>query len=197
MKIVGLTGGIGSGKTTVAREFEKLGVPVYIADQRSKLLLNTDSAVIEQVKQLLGDKVYTVRDGKIQANRKLIATVVFSDKGALQSLNAILHPAVQRDFKNWLKKVHHSYVIYEAAILLDSGPNFIVDEVLLVTASLKTRVDRVVKRDKISRKDVYNRILNQSSELYKLELSNYVIQNKEFAKIPLLVSNIHDFLLKN
>ncbi|MEP2404060.1 MAG: dephospho-CoA kinase, partial [Nonlabens ulvanivorans] len=118
MIVIGLTGGIGSGKTTVAKEFEKLNVPIYIADERSKYILSNDAEVIEKVKSLLGEKAYVELNGKLEANRPFIASKVFNNKSLLEGLNEILHPAVHLDFDKFCVKHNNAaYILYEAAIL--------------------------------------------------------------------------------
>jgi dephospho-CoA kinase len=197
MKIVGLTGGIGSGKSTIAREFEKLGIPVFIADDVSKKLLATDPQVIEAVINLLGENSYD-RDeaGLVVPNKKYIASKVFSDKMLLTSLNKILHPAVKAYFKEWVHQQNSPYVIYEAAILFESNSHLLCDKVILVTAGVEERIRRVMHRDAASREEVTSRLRHQWSEGQRLELSDFVIVNEDIQLLRASVRSIHEVLLK-
>jgi dephospho-CoA kinase len=197
MKIVGLTGGIGSGKSTIALEFEDLGIPVFIADDVSKKLLATDPQVIEAVINLLGENSYD-RDeaGLVVPNKKYIASKVFSDKMLLTSLNKILHPAVKAYFKEWVHQQNSPYVIYEAAILFESNSHLLCDKVILVTAGVEERIRRVMHRDAASREEVTSRLRHQWSEGQRLELSDFVIVNEDIQLLRASVRSIHEVLLK-
>ncbi len=197
MKVIGLTGGIGSGKTTVAKEFEKLGVPVYIADERSKYLLATDASVMEKVSELLGDKAYINDNSRSIPDKEYIASKVFNDAELLKALNAILHPAVRKDFEQFMLNQSKVYVIYEAAILFESGGDSRCDHVILVTAPEQERINRVLKRDDVTESQVRSRMSHQLPELQKLQRSDFVIENIDFNKIHKYVYTINEFLLKN
>jgi dephospho-CoA kinase len=198
MKIVGLTGGIGSGKSTVVRAFEKLGVPTYVADLESKKILELDPIAIEEVTALLGEESHqTLVDGSIKANRAFIASKVFQNKELLEQLNNILHPKVRAHFKEWVAEQSSQYVIYEAAILLESGGDAICDYVVLVTAPLKDRIARVTKRDQITEVEVRDRLQNQWSEQQRLEKSDFLIINTDLEFLVGFVNRIHGFMLKN
>ncbi len=196
MKIVGLTGGIGSGKTTVANFFQKLGVPIYIADDRSKAILDSDIEVRQKVVELLGEQSYKTVDGEMAADRPFIAQIVFNSESKLNKLNNIIHPTVRADFEVWRDKQDSAYCIYEAAILIESGGQSLCDDIILVTAPMEERIDRVVKRDGSNRAEVHNRIKNQMSDLKKLEFSNYVIYNEEKEFLANYVASINIILLK-
>jgi dephospho-CoA kinase len=197
MKIVGLTGGIGSGKSTVAHEFEDLGIPVFIADDVSKKLLATDPTVIQAVVNLLGENSYDRDDkGLVVPNKKYIATKVFSDKELLTSLNKIMHPAVRAYFKEWIQKQNSRYIIYEAAILFESNSHLQCDKVVLVTAGIEKRIRRVMNRDATSRAEVVARLRHQWSEGQRLELSDFVIVNEDLQQLSMFVCSIHEVLLK-
>jgi dephospho-CoA kinase len=197
MKIVGLTGGIGSGKSTVAHEFEDLGIPVFIADDVSKKLLATDPTVIQAVVNLLGENSYDRDDkGLVVPNKKYIATKVFSDKELLTSLNKIMHPAVRAYFKEWIHKQNSPYIIYEAAILFESNSHLQCDKVVLVTAGIEKRIRRVMNRDATSRAEVVARLRHQWSEGQRLELSDFVIVNEDLQQLSMFVCSIHEVLLK-
>ncbi|MGJ8684149.1 MAG: dephospho-CoA kinase [Nonlabens sp.] len=198
MRIIGLTGGIGSGKTTVAREFEKLGIPLYIADDRSKELLSCDNEVKKAVKNLLGPDSYITEGDREVANRPFIASKVFNDKSLLEGLNAILHPAVRLDFKQFCKTQSNApFIIYEAAILFESGGYLNCDEVILVTAPIEERIKRVMARDGVKREEVIARMNHQWDEIKKLQGSNFVIINDNLESIPCKVNNVYQFLLIN
>lgn len=197
MKIVGLTGGIGSGKTTVANVFKELGVPVYIADNRAKTILATHPEVISEVKALLGLKAYQLSsEGNELPNKEFIAQKVFNDAALLKELNEIIHPRVRDDFNVFIKKQQYPYVIYEAAILLESCGNEICDLIILVTAPLTVRLERVMTRDKVTEEQVLNRVKNQWSEQEKLEFADIVIQNMDLHTTKGYVECIHRILLK-
>lgn len=197
MKIIGLTGGIGSGKTTVAKMFKKLGVPIYIADDRAKYILAHDKNAVRQVKELLGEQAYQLQENKQVPNRAYIAQQVFNNPEKLQQLNAIIHPKVRQDFEEFIENQQYPYIIYEAAILFESGGDTRCDQVILVTAPSELRINRVRSRDNVSEKQVVDRMNNQWSQLSKLNKSNLVIPNLELVKTNLYVQYMHDFLLNN
>ena len=192
MKIIGLTGGIGSGKTTVAAMFADLGIPIYIADQRARELTNTSDQIILGIKQLLGEQAYV--DGRL--DRTYVAEQVFKDKELLDALNAIIHPEVGRDFSDWCKQQQGPYVIKEAAILFESGSYVGCDRVILVTADIEKRIERIIRRDGTDREHILARMSNQWSDERKLELADFVIQNNELALTRTQVEHIHKQLLE-
>jgi dephospho-CoA kinase len=172
MQIIGLTGGIGSGKTTVARVFELLGIDVYYADIQAKKILSSDK-IKEQIISAFGN-VY--KDNKLQ-NKKL-AEIVFNDKKKLEKLNSIVHPAVEKDFEQWSKKNSGKpYLIKEAAILFESGSYKKVDKIITVFAPENIRILRVCKRDNINKAQVIARINNQMPDNEKIAKSDFVIKN--------------------
>jgi dephospho-CoA kinase len=172
-KIIGLTGGIGSGKTTVANYLLEHNIPVYIADDEARKI--TDSKkVIEKIVALFGNEV--LENNKI--NRASLAKIVFKDKEKLAQLNAIIHPEVKKHLKKWLKnKIDHKFVVKESAILFESGSYLDCDAIILVTAPLEIRIERTMKRDNSDRETVMQRINNQMSEEEKVAKSDYIIQN--------------------
>jgi len=191
MKIVGLTGGIGSGKTTVANFFKDLGVPVYIADDAGKRLMATSEDVKKAVIDLFGKDAYI--EGSL--NRKLIAAEVFNDAEKLEQLNQIVHPAVAKDFSEWLSLQKFPYVIYEAAILFEAGGYKKCDLVLLVTAPKNSRLERVQKRDQSSLSEIEARMQHQWSDEQKQELANYEILNIDLDNTESQVKNLHEIFL--
>ncbi|WP_461533350.1 dephospho-CoA kinase [Sinomicrobium sp.] len=190
MIVIGLTGGIGSGKSTVARMFSKLGVPVYIADIEAAKLMRTDPAIKSAIVALLGESAYT-ENGPDNA---YIASKVFTDKELLDGLNGIIHPAVGVHFKQWCTQQHTHYVVKEAAVLFESGGDRECDAVILVTAPEETRVKRVMQRDGVSREKVLQRIDNQWSEARKEVLSDYVIVNTDLEQTEREVGVLHKVL---
>lgn len=190
--IVGLTGGIGSGKSTVATMFSELGVPVYIADTEAKKLMHTSSRIKEQIVGIFGEKAYN----ESGPDNAYIADVVFGDKELLGRLNGIIHPEVGRHFREWYVKKENSYVIKEAAILFESGAYKDCDAVITVTAPLETRIERVMLRDGVSREAVENRIKNQWDEARKIELSDHVINNTDLEATKKQVRELHLRLTK-
>ncbi|MBQ3690975.1 MAG: dephospho-CoA kinase [Bacteroidales bacterium] len=175
MKIIGLTGGIGSGKTTVSRVFETFGAAVYNSDLRAKKIQDENQKAISGLKKLFGDGIYSL-DGVL--NRKKIAEIVFSDETMLQKLNALIHPLVFEDFSNFCKiNTEKKVVILESAILIESGFFKRVDFSVLVTADLETRINRTVMRDSVTKEQVLSRIKNQMSDIKKKEFCQYEIIN--------------------
>jgi len=191
MKVVGLTGGIGSGKSTVAKMFLEHGVSVYIADDEAKKMMNEDVVLKNQVIELLGDSSYL--QGKL--NREYIADKVFNDKILLKKLNAIVHPAVSQHFNTWRKQQSGVYVIKETAILFENGGYKKCDATILVTAPEEIRIQRVIKRDKTTRKNVLDRLKNQWKDEQKIPLADTVIINVMLGDTWDQVSKIHKKLM--
>ena len=176
MKTVGITGGIGSGKTTVCKILSVFNIPVYYADARAKELYDEDIELKEKVIELLGKSVYT-KDG---LNRAEVAGKVFNDKILLQKLNAIVHPAVERDFQKWSKNFSDAgFVVKEAAILFENGGYKKMDYNVLITAPEQLRIQRVMKRDGVSSELVKERINNQWPDEEKIPLADFVIKCDE------------------
>lgn len=192
MKVIGLTGGIGSGKTTVANMFKDFGVSVYIADSEAKKLMHSKN-VKERVIELLGEEAYQ----KNKLNRAYISSKVFSDKNLLQNLNQIVHPEVGKHFKNWLKKQQGIYAIKEAAILFENGNYKHCDKTILVTSDEQKRIARVVKRDQTTTDKVMNVIENQWTDDQKAKLADFVIENNsDLESLKSKVYSIHQELIK-
>ena len=186
-KIIGLTGGIGTGKTTVANYFASKGVPVYIADEAAKEIMNAKD-VVQQVQALFAENVI-LENG--QLNRNYIRELVFTDKDKLVQLNSIIHPKVTLDFENWLKQNKNAYfVIKEVAILFETNGQNYCDATILVTAPLETRIQRVIKRDKTPKEIILNIINNQLPEEEKIKLATYVIENKNLEKTYEIIDNL-------
>ncbi len=189
---VGLTGNIGSGKTTICRLFETLGAPVYFADEKGKQYLET-AEVAKEIEARFG-REYLGKDG-LPIRRKL-AELVFSDKEKLHELNALIHPKVQMDFEKWAATHNEQrYVIMEAAILFETARYKDFDKIILVTAPEEIRIQRVCKRDNVSEKDVVARMKNQWDEKRKIPLADFVIQNDEKELVMPQIKKIHKKLI--
>ena len=190
---VGLTGGIGSGKSFVARLFAELGVPVYEADYEAKMLIEVDPEIVAAYKSFFGDDIYT----PLGLNRKKVAAIVFEDKELLQRVNKVVHPAVACHFDVWLKQ--HSgapYVIHEAAILFESRSSERMDKVIAVSAPDSIRVARVMARDGVGEEAVKLRMNNQMKEEERLAKADFVIVNDEIQLLLPQVVGLHQqFLL--
>nr|WP_315181819.1 dephospho-CoA kinase [uncultured Flavobacterium sp.] len=185
-KIIGLTGGIGSGKTTIANYFSTLGIPVYIADDEAKKLMES-SEVKDSIKEKFGESIF---DNTI-LNRAKLAEIVFADSEKLDQLNAIVHPAVRNHFKKWLLNHEASpFVIYEAAILFESGNYKNCDYIITVTAPLESRIQRVIDRDKTNREQVLKRINAQWNDEQRISKSNFIIDNRNIETAKLKVEEI-------
>lgn len=191
MKIVGLTGGIGTGKSTIAELFKAMGVPVYIADSEAKKILASSRVVRSKVISLLGAPAYTNKE----PNSDYIAQLVFNDPDLLASLNAIIHPQVHTSFKLWAKMQDAPYCIKEAAILFENGGFTQCDATILVTAPTKLKIERVLARDKTSLKKIQARMENQWEDQKKIPLANYVIENIDLTSTKNQVQKIHKTLL--
>ncbi|HEA21816.1 hypothetical protein LCGC14_0858610 [marine sediment metagenome] len=191
-KFVGLTGGIGSGKTTVGRMFTELGVPVYNSDTEAKNLMETSIEVIDALKDLLGEGAYTQE----RLNKTYVSEQIFSNKSLLDKLNAIVHPAVREHFLQWSTKQNTIYVIQEAAIIFEIGSQDFYSKTILVTAPENTRIKRIKKRNVgTSSQDIKARIQNQWNDSEKIELADFVIQNIDLKKTETEVLRVHTTLL--
>lgn len=172
----GITGGIGSGKTTVCKIFEGLGVPIYYADDRAKYLMQHEHFLIDQLKKNFGEDVYV--NGTL--DRKLLAGKVFNDKAKLALLNSLVHPAVYRDTERWVEEQREKkvpYILKEAALLVETGSYKALDKLIVVAAPVETRVGRVTDRDKADVEEVMARIRNQLPDEEKIQLADFVIVN--------------------
>lgn len=192
-KIIGLTGGIGSGKTTVARYIASQGIPVYISDEEAKKIMDTPE-VVTLIVETFGANL--VENGTI--NRQKLAQLVFKNPKKLQQLNNIIHPKVKQDFDNWVQKHHdHPFIVKEAAILFESGSYKYCDKIITVTAPKSVRLQRVMQRDGISEDQVLARMQNQWTEEDKIALSDFVIQNVNIEDAKSQVDNILKTLKNN
>ncbi|WP_136666842.1 dephospho-CoA kinase [Flavobacterium sp. H122] len=185
-KIIGLTGGIGSGKTTVARLFQAEGIPVYIADEEAKKIMDLPETV-KKVSEKFGSNI--IFDGKI--DRKKLSEIVFNDPEKLKTLNGIVHPLVKKHFDDWVK-AHEEFpfVVKEAAILFESGSYKYCDLIIAVVASEEIRVQRVIDRDNTTKNAVLDRMKNQWTDEQRIGKSNFVIKNENFEETELQFRNI-------
>lgn len=191
MKIVGLTGGIGSGKTTIANFFKELGVPVYIADVKAKRLMTANTKLRQKITALFGKETY--RDGEL--NREYLAGLVFNNPEKLEALNNLVHPAVAEDFRRWVSTQQAPYVIKESALLFETGDYKNCDVTILVKAPLEERIKRVMQRDDVSKESVMGRISHQWPDEKKQLLSDYTIENTDISLTKKTVVNINVNLL--
>ena len=171
---VGITGGIGSGKSTVSSFFSVLGVPVYDSDKRAKYLMQHDNSIIGTIKKEFGERSYLNN----QLNRSYIAEIVFKNESKLKQLNSIIHPAVRTDFNNWLSQNSNAkFVIKEAAIMIESGAYKEMDKLIVVNAKRDQKIKRIKKRDHLSLEDIENRIQNQLSDEIRNQYADFIIEN--------------------
>ena len=192
MKIIGLTGGIGSGKSSVLEIFKKIGISTYNADESAKKLISSDKKIIYSIKQLFGEDIYD----KNELNSKLVSKIVFNDKEKLKSLNSIIHPAVAIDFDNFcFKHRDETYIVKEAAIIFETKTEKLFNKIIYVKAPKEIRVDRVMQRDNLSRDDVLNRIQNQINETSIIDKCDFIIDNINFSELEEKVLEIHNTLI--
>ena len=184
---IGLTGGIGSGKSTVAKIFETLGVPVYNADEEAKKMMNSDEELKASLINNFGAETY--KDGLL--DRKYLAAIVFNDDHKLELLNSLIHPATIRDASEWIKKQNSPYVIKEAALIFEAGAADMLDLVIGVSAPHELRIKRVMNRDGVSREEVLKRMSSQLDDEVKMKRSDFVITNDEKSLIIPQVLSLH------
>ena len=187
MKKIGITGGIGSGKTYVASVFQSLGIPIFNADIQAKKIMTSSRKLIKLLKEEFGNDIYKDSD----LNKEKLASIVFSNSDKLQKLNSLVHPIVKEEFNNWCKKQTSPYVIKEAAILFESNSHIGLDAVICVSAPLDLRIERLLNRDDYSEKEIKKRIENQISQEEKEKLSDYIIVNDEKELLLPKIIKIH------
>lgn len=187
---IGITGGIGSGKTTVAKVFEILGIPVYYADDEAKRIMNEDSALKKKITAVFGNESY--ENGKL--NKPYLASVVFNDSYKLDLLNSIVHPATIKDAELWMQNKKTAYALKEAALLFESGAAENLDYVIGVTAPQHLRIKRVMERDGVTKDEVLKRINRQIEEDIKIKLCDFVIVNDEQRLVIPQVLALHEKL---
>lgn len=193
MILVGLTGGIGSGKSTVINYFKELGITCYQADDEAKKLMNSDKGLIKKIKNSFGDSIYI----NSKLDRKKLSAIVFTDKQKLELLNSIVHPYVNRHFENYCKGLEDIYIIKEVAIIFEIGTQNKFDKIILVRAPKEDRVKRIINRDKCNRQDAINRINNQIADDDKADQCDFIIDNINLEEISNKVLKIHNSILNS
>jgi dephospho-CoA kinase len=188
---IGITGGIGSGKSTVAKIFEVLGIPVYYADDAAKRIMNEDEELKLQLQKTFGEEAYI----NSNLNRKYIADIVFADPGKLAQLNAMVHPATLKDSEQWMNKQSTPYAIKEAALIFESGAQEQLDYVIGVSTPAPLSIQRTMLRDGVSREEVLARMNKQIDETIKMRLCDFVIKNDEQELLIPRVLQLHQHLL--
>ena len=193
MILVGLTGGIGSGKSTVINYFKELGITCYQADDEAKKLMNSDKGLIKKIKNSFGNSIYI----NSKLDRKKLSAIVFTDKQKLELLNSIVHPYVNRHFENYCKGLEDIYIIKEVAIIFEIGTQNKFDKIILVRAPKEDRVKRIINRDKCNRQDAINRINNQIADDDKIDQCDFIIDNINLEEISNKVLKIHNSILNS
>ena len=189
---LGVTGGIGAGKTSVCKIFGVLGIPVFSADAVAKEVMDIDTGIILRINAIAGKNLYT--GGSL--DKVELAKLIFNNSKLLEKVNSLVHPVVFTRFREWAKKQNAPYVIMETAILFESGAPEIVDRILTVVAPMEERVDRVIHRNNLTREQVIERMRNQMDDSERIKNSDYVIQNSENDLITPAVLRIHEDILK-
>ncbi len=190
---IGVTGGIGSGKSVVCKIFSSLGIPVYDADTEARKLVDTNEKIKTKIKKEFGSDLY---DSSGHLDRKRMAAKVFNNKAALERLNSIVHPAVIKDSEEWIKQYKDApYTVREAAILFESGTYKDLDKIITVIAPEELRIKRVMERDHKTKEEILSIILNQSGDRKKIKQSDFVIVNDERKLLLPQVLAIHEKLL--
>ena len=192
MKIVGLTGGIGSGKSTVLNEFKDLGIKTYSADNAAKTLINSDRALIDSIKKVFGNNIYK----KNKLDTEQLSKIVFQDSDKLEVLNSIIHPAVLNDFNSFVRANDEIYIVKEVAIIFETKSEKAYDKIILVRAPLEERIQRVLLRDDTTRDQVIKRIKNQVDDSTIINKCDYIIDNYNLSEIKDKVAQIHADLIR-
>jgi dephospho-CoA kinase len=188
---LGVTGGIGSGKTTVCKVFTVLGIPVFSADAEARTIQDSDSEIMDKINILAGKDLYLT--GKL--DRPELARLIFNDKALLEKVNALIHPVVFRNFRKWVSEQDSPYTIMEAAILFESGVYRFMDKILTVVTPIEERIKRLVKGNMLTKEQVMERINNQIDDDSRIKQSDYVIFNSENDMIIPSIMGIHKEIL--
>ena len=189
---LGVTGGIGSGKTSVCKVFTVLGIPVFSTDRIAREIMDGDENIIRQINSIAGRDMYS--NGAL--DRMALASLIFNNSSLLEKVNSLVHPLVFERFSGWEKNQTSPYVIMEAAILFESGASKLVDKIVTIVAPEEERLSRVTQRSKLSRHQVLERMMNQMNDEARIKLSDYVIYNSENDMIIPAILAIHDDILK-
>jgi dephospho-CoA kinase len=189
---IGRTGGIGIGKSTAAKIFEVLGIPVYYADEAARQIMNSDKLLRAALVKNFGDQTY--EGGEL--NRAYLASLVFADKQKLDLLNSLTHPATIRDANRWIRQQTSSYIVKEAALLFESGAHKYLDKVIGVYAPADLRIERAMQRDHTTKEEVLQRMSRQMNEDEKMKRCDYVVTNDEQQLLVPQVLKLHQLFLK-
>jgi len=188
---LGITGGIGSGKTSVCKVFNVLGIPVFSADPEARKIMDNDRNIKREINEIVGKNIYPGG----QLNRMELASLIFNNRDILEKVNSLVHPIVFEHFNRWAEKQTTPYVIMEAAILFESGASKLVDRVATIVAPVEERISRVTRRNKLNRDQVMERINNQMTDEERIKMSDYVINNSENDMIIPVILRINEDLL--
>ncbi len=188
---LGITGGIGSGKTSVCKVFNVLGIPSFSADPEARRIMNDHPEIIRGINEIAGKDLYP--DGSLNSGE--LADLIFNDKDKLKKVNSLVHPVVFQYFAEWADLQTTPYVIMEAAILFESGASELVDRVATVVAPVEERIIRVTLRNKLTKKEVMERIKNQMDDETRIKMSDYIINNSENDMIIPAILKIHEDIL--
>ena len=191
---IGITGGMGDGKSTVCKIFSQIGISIYDADSRAKWLMNNNLELKEAIRKSFGWDSYTRKD---DLNRDYLAKVVFNNEEKLKNLNSIVHPAVMKDFELWTQEhKDEPYSLKEAALLFESDSYKNLHKVIVINSPIETRIERVVKRDHVKREDVLKRIENQSTDRERMEKADWIIYNDGINSLIEQAMKIHNQILE-
>lgn len=190
---LGITGGIGSGKSSVCKVFSVLGIPVFSADEEAKNIMDNDKGIIGEINNITGKDMYP--DGIL--DRRKLASLIFNDNELLSKVNLLVHPVVFNNFRRWAETQNAPYVIMEAAILFESGGYRLVDRIATIVAPQEERIERVMKSNMLTRDQVMERIRNQTDDDYRVKQSDYIINNGENDMIIPSILSIHQDILKH
>lgn len=191
--IIGVTGGIGSGKSYICRIISSLGFPVYNCDAEAKKLMNTNKHIINSLKQLIGENSY---DSEGNLNKPTIAQFLFANEENAHKINSVVHPVVKEDFRSWASAQNADLIFMESAILFESGFNDVVDNVITITAPPETRIERTIRRDNTNREQVIARMNQQMQDEERVRLSDYIISNNTNDNVEQQIKTIIETLSK-
>lgn len=191
--IIGVTGGIGSGKSYICRIISTLGFPVYNCDAEAKKLMNTNKHIINSLKQLIGENSY---DSEGNLNKPIIAQFLFANEENAHKINSVVHPVVKEDFRSWASAQNADLIFMESAILFESGFNDVVDNVITITAPPETRIERTIRRDNTTREQVIARMNQQMQDEERVRLSDYIICNNTNDNVEQQIKTIIETLSK-
>ncbi|MEY4541917.1 MAG: hypothetical protein RLZZ306_3674 [Bacteroidota bacterium] len=191
-KIIGITGGIGSGKSLICKIFSTMNIPIYDADSRAKYLINNDLSLKKSIKNLLGSKSYTFTG---EYNRTWVASQVFNNPDLLKQLNSLVHPCVHKDAHDWVKNYPKSpFLLYEAALMRAAGDNNLFDKVIVVNAPIDLRIKRIQQRDKRSEQEIKDIMARQISDEERLKIADYVVENDDNKPVLEQVLELYEVL---